>query len=100
MIYGLKENNIKSIQSVFEKFQEIDQAILYGSRAKGNFQPSSDIDITLKGENLNLTTINKIEQLLDDLLLPYRFDISVYHQISNVDLIEHISRVGKVIYRK
>lgn len=100
MMYGLKENNIKSIQSVFEKFQEIDQAILYGSRAKGNFQPSSDIDITLKGENLNLTTINKIEQLLDDLLLPYRFDISVYHQISNADLIEHIHRVGKVFYSK
>ena len=79
---------------------KIDEAILYGSRAKGNFKNGSDIDITLVGNDLNLSTINKIELELDDLLLPYTFDISIYHRISNPQLTDHIDRIGKIFYLK
>jgi type I restriction enzyme S subunit len=74
--------------------------IIYGSRAKGNYSTYSDIDITLIGAVINLTSQNKIENELDDLLLPYKFDVSNFHKIENLDLIEHIKRVGKVIYTK
>ncbi|MCK0202958.1 nucleotidyltransferase domain-containing protein, partial [Ornithobacterium rhinotracheale] len=47
-MYGLKEKHIDTIQSIFGKYPEIDEAILYGSRAKGNYQNGSDIDLTLK----------------------------------------------------
>ncbi len=30
----------------------------------------------------------------------YTIDISVYHKISNPDLIAHINRVGKTFYKK
>ena len=72
---------------------------MYGSRAKGNYTAGSDIDITLKGEELDLEQLNKINIDLDDLLLPYTFDLSILHQIANPDLIEHIERVGKVFYK-
>lgn len=75
-------------------------AILYGSRAKGNYKNGSDIDLTLKGRGLNLSVINKISLELDDLLLPYLFDISIFQQISNEDMIDHINRVGIVFYDK
>ena len=64
------------------------------------FKPGSDIELVLKGEELNLHLLNKISLDLDDLFLPYIFDISIYHRINSSDLTEHINRVGKVFYRK
>ena len=73
---------------------------MYGSRAKGNFKNGFDIDLTIKGENLNLKIINKISFCLDDLYLPYTFDLSIFNHISSSELIDHIQRVGKVFYKK
>ncbi len=100
MNYGLTAEELSKINGVFHNFIEIDKVTIYGSRAKGNFKPSSDIDITLIGEKLNLKILNEIAILLDDLMLPYTFDISIYKQISNLDLVEHINRVGKVFYER
>lgn len=100
MRFGLKDTTIEKINSVFAKYPELDKVILYGSRAKGNYRNGSDIDITMIGEKLTLSITNKIELEIDDLLLPYTFDISIMRQISNPDLIEHINRVGQVFYEK
>ncbi len=100
MLYGLNKETVDKINGVFSRFSEVEEAILYGSRAKGNYKPGSDIDLTLKGKKINLKIVNKISLALDDLLLPYTFDISIFHQISNADLLEHIERVGLVFYKK
>ena len=100
MKYGLKNQTIEAIWEVFRMHPQIGVAVLYGSRAKGNYRPNSDIDITLKGENLDLTELFKIENELDDLLLPYKIDLSVYQKIENKDLLDHIDRVGVVFYNK
>ena len=100
MLYGLKEETINQIKDVISHYQQIDEVILYGSRAMGNFKRGSDIDLTFKGENLKLDIINKIDLELDDLLLPYTFDLSIFRHIDNPDLVDHINRVGKVIYSK
>jgi len=100
MKYGLDEETVNKIKSVFSRFNEVEEVLLYGSRAKGNFKPGSDVDLTLKGEKLKLKLLNKISLDIDDLLLPYSFDISIFHQITNPDLIEHIERVGIVFYKK
>ena len=98
MTYGLKDKDIVAIKNVFAGFKQVEHAIIYGSRAKGNYKPASDIDITLKGKNLNSTILNKIALQLDDLLLPYTFDLSIFHQIENPDLLAQIERIGKVFY--
>jgi type I restriction enzyme S subunit len=95
---GLDQQAISKINDVFRLFPEINEVILYGSRAMGNFKPYSDIDLTLKGKNLDLSIQQKIETQLDDLLLPYKIDLSIFHQIQNQDLVDHISRVGKKFY--
>ncbi len=100
MPYGLGENSIIKIVQVFAKYDNVSRVVLYGSRAKGDYRPGSDIDLTIIGEELNLSLLNKISIDLDDLLLPYTFDISIFRQISNSDLIEHIKRVGKVFYKR
>lgn len=98
--YGLKQSKVQDIQKVFSTFSEVEEVVLYGSRAKGNFKNGSDIDLTIKGENLNLKIINKISLSLDDLYLPYTFDLSIFNHISSPELIDHIQRVGKVFYKK
>lgn len=100
MRYGLSREVILEIKAVFAQFKEVDEAILYGSRAKGNFRSGSDVDLVLKGEKLNLKLLNSISLVIDDLLLPYSFDLSIFHQISNKELIEHIERVGNNFYKR
>jgi len=100
MKFGLKEDTIAKINSILVKFPQVEEAVLYGSRAKGNYKPGSDIDLTLKGENINYSLLSEISMQIDDLLLPYMFDLSVYHQLNSPDIIEHIDRVGQVFYSK
>ncbi|SHN22190.1 Nucleotidyltransferase domain-containing protein [Cyclobacterium lianum] len=97
---GLSAMSIEGIQSVFSRYPEIEKAILYGSRAKGNFRKGSDIDRTLEGRLLTLTLLNQIDTELDELLLPYHIDLSIRHKIKNTDLLDHIDRVGKLFYVK
>ena len=96
--YGLSGKVITAIQVVFSKYPQIEKAILYGSRAKGNYRNGSDIDLVLVGPELNLSQLFKIELELDDLLLPYKIDLALLHQIGNSDLVEQINRSGVVFY--
>ncbi|MEE4462456.1 nucleotidyltransferase domain-containing protein [Azotobacter chroococcum] len=66
---GLPPQAVESIRQVLGRFPGIEQAVLYGSRAKGNFRTGSDIDLTLKGDLSHRDQLN-IELALDDLLLP------------------------------
>lgn len=95
--YGLSQKTIDLINDVFALYPTITDAILYGSRAKGNYRNGSDIDLTLLG-HLTHQELNHIEVQLDDLLLPYTIDLSLFNEIDNPELIEHIRRVGKIFY--
>ena len=97
--YGLKANTIQKIQAVFASFPQVKKAVLYGSRAKGNYKNGSDIDLTLYGdEDLTLDVLYKIIHKIDELLLPYTFDLSIFNDISDPDVIEHIQRIGITFY--
>ena len=100
MKFGLKEADIEQILLVFDNYPAIEKAILYGSRAKGNYRDSSDIDLCLVGDTLDLDLLLKVENKIDNLLLPYNIDLSIFHKLDNLDLINHIERVGVLIYDK
>ncbi len=97
---GLSPATISKINQVFSHYQAVEFVRLYGSRAKGNFHPGSDIDLTVMGDVLTSSQLIKIENELDDLLLPYKIDLSLFRQIENPDLINHIIRVGIGFYRR
>ena len=100
MKYGLSDTTIQKIRAVLKDYPQVDRAILYGSRAKGNYKNGSDIDLTLHGEGLTLNVLYKILEDIDDLLLPYTIDLSIFHDIDDPDVIEHIHRVGATFYEK
>lgn len=97
---GLTKKDIDRIKAVFSKYERIEKVVIYGSRAMGNYKPASDIDLTLMGSNIDLSLQQRIEFDLDDLMLPYKFDISVYDKITNPKFIDHINRVGKEFYKR
>jgi predicted nucleotidyltransferase len=100
MHFGLDQETIDKINSVFAKYPEIEEVVIYGSRAKGNYREGSDIDITLKGKEVNDRTRADVWLDIDDLNTPYLFDISVFHTLESDSLLEHINRVGKIFYKK
>ncbi len=97
-LFGLNHDVRESIQLVFSKHPLIQKALIYGSRAKGNFKLGSDIDISLIAPSMNLVELLQIENEIDDLYLPYKIDLSLLHQIENTHLVEHIQRVGQIFY--
>jgi type I restriction enzyme, S subunit len=98
--YGLPTATVERIHIVFARFAHIERAVLYGSRAKGNFKPGSDIDLTLFGEKLDSSQLGDIAEELDDLLLPYTIDLSLYAELNHAKLREHIDRVGVTFYER
>jgi len=100
MKYGLTEATIGKIHGVFARFPEVEKAILYGSRAKGNFKTGSDIDLTLCGPSLTPDLRSAIASELDDLLLPYTIDLSIFSELNHAELRDHIQRVGVAFYER
>ncbi|MGA9590777.1 MAG: nucleotidyltransferase domain-containing protein [Salegentibacter sp.] len=99
MKFGLKDQVLLKLIKVFNSFRGIEEAIIYGSRALGTFREGSDIDITLKAD-LSFDELIQLEKKLDDLMLPYTIDLSLYQKLSNPELVHHIDRVGKQLYVK
>ncbi len=97
--FGLKESVIQKINAVFSDYSDLEKAVIYGSRAKGNYRNGSDLDITLFG-HLTDEQLNRIAAQLDHLLLPYTIDLSLYQYINTPDLIAHIERFGQIFYQK
>ena len=98
--YGLPADALQAIREVLAAPPGVTAAILYGSRALGRERPGSDIDLTLQGDSLQHRDLLDIELALDDLLLPWKIDLSLLAHIDNPALLEHIHRVGQKLYER
>lgn len=88
------------MRSVFQKFIVIDKVVIFGSRAKGNFRPGSDIDLAIFSLNMTYLELMNLENEIDDLLMPYSVDIVHFDKLTNPELIDHIKRVGVQLYAR
>lgn len=101
MKFGLIDRDLEYIVLMISKFPEITKAVIFGSRAKGNFKPGSDIDIAIYGEKINFDTISNLHyQLEEESPMPYMFDIVDYTHSKNLEIKEHIERVGISIFTR
>lgn len=99
--FGIPQDIFNMILDSFSKFKEIDEALIFGSRAKGTAEHGSDIDIALKGNDISFQTTLRLSALLnEELPIPHHIDLANYNIISNQNLKDHINRVGKKIYSK
>lgn len=99
-MYGLSDIVIEDLRKVFRKHSNIDEVIIFGSRAKGTYSEGSDIDLALKGNNISFNQLMDIHIQIEDLELLYKVDLVDYHKHSESSVAAHIDRVGKVFYKK
>lgn len=99
-MYGLSEDNIKELIDILSSCPHIEQAIIFGSRVRGDYRPGSDVDLSLKGKDLTLADVAWLDAKLEDSYIPYFFDTNIYSRLRNQDLIDDIDREGEVIYQK
>ncbi|MBD2230621.1 nucleotidyltransferase domain-containing protein [Phormidium tenue] len=96
--YGLTESDMAQIVAACCQFEEIAAVVLFGSRAKGNYKPGSDVDLAVKGDRITRRTLAQLADLLnEELPLPYFFDVVHYNSLDQ-PLVDHIDRVGVVLY--
>lgn len=99
-MYGLSDRNLKELRDILASIPHIEEAILYGSRARGDYKNGSDVDLTLKGRDLTFHDLALLDDKLYRSYIPYFFDTNSYSQLSNVALVANIDKEGKVIYKR
>lgn len=99
---GLTNQQLYLISGILKNHSSVQKAVLFGSRAKGNYSETSDIDIALWGSNgvLDRRVLLMIKGDFDESNITVSVDFQDFNQISNTDLIEHIKRIGITIYQK
>lgn len=100
MKFGLDETTIEKLTAAFATNPKVDKALLFGSRAKGNWREDSDIDIALKGYDLSLNDVLTISTALEDAGVRHKVDLIVYDSIKESALVAHIDRIGVEIYSR
>ena len=100
MTFGLADIELQALRDALASIPEVEEAIIYGSRARGTNRIASDIDLTLKGNNLTYLQLALLDERIDELYLPYFVDLSLYSMLKNPDLLDSIHREGKVFYNR
>lgn len=100
MNFGLSETTCATIRQILGQYPQIDKAVIYGSRAKGNYKNGSDIDLTLIGDTLDSKVLSEVAWALDESSIPHTVDLCLFGKIENPALREHIERVGVVFYQR
>lgn len=97
--FGLSSSVLEMIRSVFAHYPSVTEVRVYGSRAKGDYKAGSDIDLSILDSDVSGAQLRQIESEFDDLPTLHSIDLSLFRQLDNPALKEHILRVGKVFYR-
>ena len=99
--FGISDNSFKLLVDTLAEFDCIDSAVIFGSRAKGDFKKGSDIDIAVFGDRLTEKDVMTLEGKLNETIpIPYCVDVVATKFIDHENLIDHIERVGIVFYKK
>lgn len=100
-MFGLRDTDIANIVATLQAFPEVEEGLIFGSRAKGTHRRGSDVDIALKGSGVDFSIVSQVAALLnEESLMPYHFDLVHYNEIESKEFRDHIDRVGKQFYNR
>lgn len=95
--FGINDTSFKEMISLFKSFDSLDEVYIFGSRARGDYKNTSDIDLAINGVgDIKLRLLNKLE----DIRCILKFDVVDVNNIGNEKLLENIKKEGRLIYKK
>ena len=100
IIPGIPAGDSQEVLAQLEAHPDVERVVLYGSRALGREHAGSDIDLCLDAPTMGLGDLLELGGVLDDLLLPWRIDLQLRHLIDHDGLLNHIERVGQVLWTR
>ena len=98
--YGINDKNIEILNAFFKQYDKIEEVMIFGSRATNLYTEYSDIDFAIKGRDIDFKFIQHLSSELDELPMPYTFDVIDYNSIDNEKLLYNIDKFGKIFYKK
>lgn len=98
--FGLTERDMQTLRDIINKYPEVQDIFIFGSRAKGNFTQGSDIDLAIMNEGVTDKVIAQLKSALEESTLPYFVDVTNYHTLQHAELKSHIDRVGMPLYQR
>lgn len=99
--FGISDQSYRLLIEALTKQSQIEEVVLFGSRAKGNYKKGSDIDLAIKGTDCTpRLALDLSAYLNEELPIPYMVDVIDYHSLEHRELKEHIDRVGIIFYQK
>ncbi len=99
-MFGLQERELSELRDCLRKVPKIRRAVVFGSRAMGNYKEGSDVDLALFGEGLSFREISRVLNEMEESTFPYVLDLLIYDRIDNPKLREHIDCFGQELYRR
>lgn len=96
MKFGLEDKKIKKIVSVFSKYEAVEKAVIFGSRARGDFEYNSDIDIAVY---TNGKSVTGLQSDLEEAVGIYKLNLIFMDELNNDQLRKNIERDGVEVYR-
>ncbi len=91
---GLEPEDLAEITTIISAFPQVEDALIFGSRARGNYNRGSDIDIAIKGENAEEALWEIHDMLEEETFMPYKFDVIHFESIESAELRKHINKDG------
>ncbi|MFC4770143.1 nucleotidyltransferase family protein [Effusibacillus consociatus] len=99
--FGISEKSFQLLLDTFIQYTQVEEVILFGSRAKGNYKKGSDIDLAIKGEECSASLALTLQSYInEELPIPYTVDVIDYNSLNHKELKEHIDRVGIKFYKR
>ncbi len=97
---GLSKDVIGQLQKTFARHPEIEEVLIFGSRARGTHAPGSDIDLAIQAPRLSQQAYSRLWNELDELPIAFKMDVIHLDTLDNQVLRDQIRRYGKRIYAK
>ena len=85
---------------VFTRYPHIDKVVLFGSRARGDYKRTSDIDLCIYGDMLTKRCRYDIRDEIEELETFYSFDVVFFDELEKDLFIKSIIKDQITIYDK
>lgn len=99
-MYGLTDKSYHELLQILASIPEIEEVLIFGPRARGDYWRASDVDLSIKGKDFDRHTLARLNDKLYNSHIPQFFDTHIYANIQNPQFKANVDRDGKVLYRR